>query len=54
MTVLPTNEDFAVEVKSDRLRILYRSTIVLCVVVLMLLVTFGVAQNGMKGVLTVT
>jgi signal transduction histidine kinase len=49
MTVLPTNEDFAVEVKSDRLRILYRSTITLCVVILMLLITFGVAQSGIKG-----
>lgn len=49
MSVLPTNEDFAVEVKTDRLKILYRSTIVLCAITLMFLITFGVTQAGGRG-----
>lgn len=45
MSVLPTNEDFANEVKTDRLKILYQFTTVFGLFVLMFLVTFGVIQD---------
>lgn len=46
MSVLPTNEDFANEVKSDRLKILYQFTAVFCLFVLMFIITFGAVQTG--------
>ncbi len=45
MSVLPTNEDFANEVKADRLKILYQFTAVFCVFVLMFIITFGAVQS---------
>lgn len=42
---MPTNEDFATEVKSDRLKTLYQFTIALCLVFLIFIVTFNFSRS---------
>ncbi|MCU0511213.1 MAG: ATP-binding protein [Anaerolineae bacterium] len=49
MTALPSREDFALEVKTDRLKILYRSTLVVCGIAVMLLLTFGITSGGRQA-----
>jgi signal transduction histidine kinase len=49
MGALPTNEDFASEVKSDRLKILYQFTLGFCGLAFMLILTFGAMQSGGRG-----
>lgn len=44
--VLPSKEDFATEVKADRLKILYRVAAAFCVVTLLVVLTFGMSQRG--------
>jgi len=45
-TALPSKEDFATEVKADRLKILYRVAAVFCAVTLLVVLTFGMSQRG--------
>jgi signal transduction histidine kinase len=49
MSVLPSKEDFATEVKADRLKILYRVAAVFCGVTLLVVLTFGMSQRGSEA-----
>jgi len=44
--VVPSKEDFATEVKADRLKILYRVAVAFCVITLLVVLTFGMSQRG--------
>jgi len=44
-----TNEDFALEVKGDRLRTLYQFTLIFCVAAALLIFTFGFTLNPGEG-----
>ncbi len=56
--VLPSNQDFATEVKSDRLKILYRITLIVCLAVALFLMAFGLSGaipvNATLGILMAT
>jgi signal transduction histidine kinase len=41
---VPSNLDFATEVKTDRLKILYQSTLLVCGVVVLFVMTFGISR----------
>lgn len=45
MASIPSNTDFATEVKTDRLKLLYRSTIFISVMTLLFVLTFGAART---------
>ncbi len=44
MSSIPTNMDFANEVKSDRLKVLYQGTFAVCAVFLLFVITFGASR----------
>ncbi len=46
ITALPSKEDFATEVKADRLKILYRVAALFGIVTLLIVLTFGMSQRG--------
>ncbi len=45
MTAIPTNTDFATEVKTDRLKLLYRATMLVTVFTLLFVLTFGASRT---------
>src|SRR5689334_626082 len=48
-SALPSKEDFASEVKGDRLKILYRVAAAFCAVTLLVVLTFGLSQRGSEA-----
>lgn len=55
-TSIPTNTNFATEVKTDRLAVLYKATAVISVIVLVVGLTFGsnatISASGSAATLT--